>query len=92
MVLRNPDLDTKCADSYWDVTVSRPCQQTELGNLCVYSYPFIHISIYSFVFLYMYLKGNEAWVHTDMMRFIHEFILKETEFIVAFPFYLYLFL
>ena len=36
-VLRNQDLDTRCAHHYWDVTASRPSQWAGRGDIGMYT-------------------------------------------------------
>lgn len=48
-VFRDQHLGTRCALCDWDVISSRPSQQTELGNICMYNDPCRYTYVYFFI-------------------------------------------
>lgn len=51
LIVRNQDLGPRCAHCNWDITASRPCQQTELWNIRVNANPCTHSHIYFRIYL-----------------------------------------
>lgn len=52
-VLRNQDMGARSVRCYWNITASRPSQQTQLGNIHIYTNPLTHISISILIYLYV---------------------------------------
>ena len=52
-VLRNQDMGARSVRCSWNITASRPSQQTQLGNIHMYTNPLTHISISILIYLYV---------------------------------------
>ena len=53
MVLRNQNMGARSVCCYWNITASRPSQQTQLGNIHMYINPLTHISLSILIYLYV---------------------------------------